>query len=69
MAEPSVMIALLESALASNPGVVELSIGDKKVRYDRAQALQELDYWRNLSNSTANKLPMRMFGVRPGAAQ
>lgn len=69
MAEAATMITLLETALASNAGVVELSIGDKKIKYDRAQALAELDYWRNLSRSTANKLPMRMFGVRPGAAQ
>jgi hypothetical protein len=62
------MITLLETALAANPGVVKLSIGDKEVQYDREQALAELEKYRS-QNSTTARLPMTAFRVRPGAAE
>jgi hypothetical protein len=61
-------IAILEAALAANPGVSKLSNGDKAVEYDRALALKELDSLYRQTSSTP-RLPMTMFHVRPGAAE
>lgn len=40
------MVDALETALASNVGVAEIVVDGEKVRYDRAQAMAELRYWK-----------------------
>lgn len=47
MATPAEMVTSIESALASSPaGTVEVQVDGQRVRWDRRQALDELEYWR-----------------------
>ena len=40
------MVDQLEAGLATNAGVVQVTIDGTTVRWDRSQALRELDHWR-----------------------
>lgn len=52
------MVALLEEALASNSGVKSITVDGQSITFDRAQALQELDYWRRQALRAAGKRPI-----------
>ncbi len=63
------MVATLEAALAKNAGVVEVVVDGQKVRWDRAQALAELKYWRNrVARSTGRRPLFRGMDLSGGAA-
>jgi hypothetical protein len=51
------MIEALESALSENAGVVSVNVDGTSVRYDRQQALRELDYWQRQKAQQAGKRP------------
>lgn len=46
MASPRKMVDTLEAFLAQGVGIGEVVIDGQRVRYDRKQAMDELDYWR-----------------------
>lgn len=59
MATPAEMVTLLETSLATQPkGVVSVRFADgRTVQYNRAQLLQELNYWqRQVSYQAASGL-------------
>lgn len=48
------MVTALETALAENVGVVEIRTSDgRTVRYDRDQALKELNFWEQRAQMEA----------------
>lgn len=51
-------IAALESFLASNMGVASVQIDGMSTRFDRAQAVMELDRWRREQVSAAGSRPV-----------
>jgi len=65
--EPSDMVDTLEAALASNAGVVEVVVDGTRVRYDRAQALRELDYWKREAARKAGTRP-KIASINLGSA-
>lgn len=54
----SEMVKLLEEAMEQNVGVAEVVIDGLKVRYDRAQLMVELDYWRRQAAKASGKRPL-----------
>lgn len=40
------MVDALEAALVDNAGVAEVVVDGVRVKYDRKQALEELNFWR-----------------------
>jgi hypothetical protein len=66
----SVMVGKIEDALASNPGVNEMTIdGMGTVKWDRARLMDELAMWRSKAAMEAiSGPPIKMFSLRPGAA-
>jgi len=67
MATAIEMVQALEQALSKNVGVAEVIVDGQKVRYDRAQAMQELDYWRQRAAKQNGKRP-RFRGIDVGTA-
>ncbi len=65
--KPKQMVTLLEDALATNPGVVEVTVDGQRVKYDRNQALKELDYWRDRAAKDAGR-KSRFRGFDIGSA-
>jgi hypothetical protein len=55
--DPQTMINALQSALSENAGVVSVNVDGTSVRYDRKQALRELDYWQRQKAQSAGKRP------------
>jgi len=53
----SEMVTLLETALATNAGVVSVTIDGLQVRYDRKQALAELEHWRRRAAAESGTMP------------
>lgn len=51
------MITTIETALASNAGVVEVLVDGQRVKWDRAQAVRELEYWRRRVQEEAGQRP------------
>ena len=54
---PSEMVETLETALQNNAGVVSVTVDGTTVRYDRAQAMKELDYWRRRAARQQGRRP------------
>ena len=52
------MVRLIEDALSTNLGVAEIVVDGQKVRYDRAQLLTELAYWRRKAQAEAGTRPL-----------
>lgn len=52
------MVEALTTALASNVGVVEVQVDGQRVKYDRKQALEELQFWQNQCNREDGKRPI-----------
>lgn len=49
------MVTAIETALQDSPGVVEIQTPDgTRVKYDRGQALSELQYWKRQQQIAAN---------------
>jgi hypothetical protein len=47
MATPAEMVTTLEAAIAATPaGTAEIEVDGRRVRYDRQQLVNELEYWR-----------------------
>lgn len=44
------MIDAIECALATNAGVVSVTVDGQTIRYDRRQAIEELKYWESKNN-------------------
>lgn len=61
------MITILETALANNAGVVSVSIDGTTVQYDRAQALEELQYWERRAGKAAGRRP-KVSSINLGGA-
>ena len=57
MAQTQQMIDALESALSENAGVVSVNVDGTSVRYDRQQALRELDYWKREQSRAQGRRP------------
>lgn len=51
------MITAIETALASNAGVVSITVDGESVRYDRMQALKELEYWKKEASKESGTRP------------
>jgi hypothetical protein len=50
------MVTAIETALAATPaGVVEVQHDGTRTKWDRAQAIQELEYWRRRAAAAAGK--------------
>lgn len=58
MATASEMVEALTTALASNVGVVEVQVDGQRVKYDRKQALEELQFWQSQCNRAEGKRPI-----------
>lgn len=58
MASAREMVDKLESALAENVGVVSVSVDGTSVRYDRAQAMEELKFWRRRLARESGRRPI-----------
>jgi len=55
LATPAEMIELIETALLQNPGAVSVRFSDgRQITYDRAQAIQELEYWKRQQAAAAS---------------
>ena len=67
---PSEMVELIEAALAENPLVASVTVDGQTVQYNRAQAMEELAYWRRRAADAATTLGRRpMFrGFQIGGA-
>lgn len=52
------MVDLLEAALSKNAAVAEVVVDGQRVKFDRAQALLELDYWKRQAAKTAGTKPL-----------
>ena len=48
----------LETALASNVGVVQITIDGQTIRFDRKQALQEYRFWCRIYNREQGNKPL-----------
>ncbi|MEM8738077.1 MAG: hypothetical protein AAGG38_06315 [Planctomycetota bacterium] len=60
-------VAAFEQAMSSNIGVAEVVTDGVKVRYDRAQMMAELSYWRRRLASLQKRRPF-FIGVNMGGA-
>lgn len=57
--EASDMVERLETALNCGPaGVVSVRVDGQEVVYNRAQALEELRYWRAVRDKALNRRPL-----------
>lgn len=66
------MVDAIEAAMVKNPGVLEMSVDGRTVRWASLEERRaDLEYWKaRAADATADKPPgMRLFKVRPGAAQ
>lgn len=61
------MVTVLETFLASNAGVVEVTVDGQRVKWDRAQALRELQYWQRRVQEEQGKRP-RLSTINLGNA-
>jgi hypothetical protein len=67
MATAKQMVDILEKALASNVGIDSVTVDGQTIRFNRSQALTELDYWKRQAAKEAGKRnPFR--GVDIGSA-
>jgi len=55
------MISALETFLASNMGVDQVTVDGQSIKYNRSQAMTELTYWRQQAAKEGNAKPL----VRP----
>jgi len=51
------MVDQLETALSTGAGVVQVTVDGQTVRWDRKQALDELDYWRRRATREGGRRP------------
>lgn len=58
MSQAEQMVKLLTDALSTNAAVAEVVIDGTTVRYDRAQALKELEFWTLRADREANRRPL-----------
>ncbi len=58
MAKAQEMVKLIETALASNPGVVRITTDGQSVEWNREQALKELEYWQKQSLKASGTRPL-----------
>jgi len=68
-ADPDVMIALLETFLATGVGISQIRHPDgRTITMDRAQAIKELSYWSTKkTQQAAGGLIMSRLGLRGDA--
>ncbi len=58
------MVEALEKFLATNIGVGQVTVDGQTVRYERAQAMTELDYWqRKLAKEQGRRTLFRGFDL------
>ena len=66
---PVQMVKMLEEALEANPLVAQVTVDGQTVRYDRAGALKELEYWRTkLATEAGTGTRLRFRGVNIGGS-
>ncbi len=61
------MVTLLEAALAKGAGVVQITVDGRTVRYDRAQAIKELEFWQRQAAKAAGTRPISVRANLGGA--
>ena len=61
------MIEALETALATNAGVVSVSVDGTTVQYDRATAMEELRYWKREDAKATGRKP-KLSSINLGGA-
>lgn len=67
MATAKQMVDILEKALQSNVAIDSVTVDGQTVRFNREQALSELEYWRSQAAKETGK--RRLFrGVDIGSA-
>lgn len=60
---PQTMIDAIKCQLATNAGVVSITVDGQTIRYDRRQALEELKYWET-KEKLENKTRIRSGSIR-----
>lgn len=65
---PSEMVESIETALSTTPaGTVEVQVDGQRVKWDRGQALRELEYWRKRAAvADGKKKPYRTIDLSGG---
>jgi len=53
------MVAALEAALANNAGVVSVQVDGTATRFDRFQAISELNYWKRRVGAESGTRPLK----------
>ena len=55
MSKATEMISQLETFLAKNVGVESVTVDGQTVRFERDQAMKELEYWRGMAAKESGK--------------
>ena len=57
------MVTVLETALAANPLVDQVTVDGQTVKYNRAQAMRELEFWRKKVAKEGGKSRFRSINI------